>query len=195
MKKKTVFLPIFFYISCLILAAADSVKIRLPVRAFDGTRPFTGLKKEDVVLFVNDSRSPIDNFIKREKSIDRKPDLGRYFVLSFSMMEYGPQFEKAISYFITEICRPKDRLIVLSPLNSFPVKVIADKMKMLREIAGLLKKDCFNYSQKRIAEEKHLLEKIRKLILRFMPNFYGNRYVETLNFLETFPPDFLKFKQ
>jgi len=111
------------------------------------------------------------------------------------MMEYGSQFEKAITYFVTEILRPGDNLIVLSPLNSHPVKVIADKMKMIREIAGLLRNDCFNYSQKRIAEEKHLLEKIRKLLLSYRPYSYRNLYVSTLNFLETFPPEFLKFKE
>ncbi|MCK5057814.1 MAG: hypothetical protein KAT34_14235 [Candidatus Aminicenantes bacterium] len=195
MKKKAVLLLVFFYITCLILTADDRVKVRLPFRVFAGTRPLTDLKKEHLALFINDSRSTIDDFIKREKSIGRKPGLGRHFILSFSMMEYGSQFEKAISYFITEILRPGDSLIVLSPLNRYPVKVIADKMKMIREIAGLLRNDCFNYSQKRIAEEKHLMEKIRKMLLSYRPYSYRNPYISALNFLETFPPEFLKFKE
>jgi hypothetical protein len=195
-KKKAAFLILFFLASCFILPADEPAQSILRLRAFKEKKPLTSLKKDDIKLLFADSNREIEDLIKKEKSIGLVPGLGRHFILSFSMMAYNKQFEEGISYFITEILRPEDTLLLYSPLKkTYPVKIHADKEKMLREIAGILAKDCYLYSEARIAAEKKLLTKLRNA-RRLITYPYQRQgfFLGIVNFLESFPTSFLEFK-
>lgn len=192
-----VFLILFFlFPACCILLPAEGEQQRLPVRVFSGMQPESSVKKEDLQLFINGSPGEIKELIKKEKSIGRKPELGRHFVLSFSMEAYSKRLEKATAYFLTEILRNEDTLMVMSPLKAHPVEIHPDKEKMLREVAKILAYDCSLYSNKRSGAKNKLLNMIRSATLYIRHPFSSpGPYVGTLKFLETFPPEFLKFKE
>lgn len=189
-------LPAIFLAACFTLAAAEPVKFHLPLRAFKEKKPFTALKKDELKLLIDGQYKKIEDLIKKEKSIARVTGLGKHYILSFMMMEYGKRFEAGISYFITEILRPEDTLLVFSPLYKiYPVAFHPNKEKMLREIAGLLKRDCYLYSQKRGIAEKKLLSRVRNA-RRLITYPFRNQgfFLGIINFFENFPPKFSEYK-
>lgn len=187
---------VFFLIACFTLAAVEPVKLHLPVRAFKEKNPLATLKKDELTLLIDGNHKEIEALVKKEKSIGRVTGLGKHYILSFLMMGYGKRFETGISYFITEILRPEDTLYIFSPLyKTYPVEIHPNKEKMLREIAGILRKDCYLYSRKRFVAEKKLLSRIRNA-RRLVTYPFRNQgfFLGIINFFENFPPKFLEFE-
>ncbi len=177
------------------LSAGGADPLRLSVRVFGGDKPILNLKKEHFKLFVNGSRQEITGIEKKEKSIGGASTLGRNFILSFSIPEYTKEAEKGISFFCTEILLPADSLIILTPLKSYQLEVSANREGIVRHVGNLLKTDCYLYNEKRIVEEKKLLNQMKQLMKAHRIAWGRVPFIQVLRFLDTFPRDFIKFKE
>jgi hypothetical protein len=187
--------------SSVIPSIANEIHFRLPVRVFEPEEKSIALKKDDFNLFINDSQREIIDSRKRIKSLGIKPDLGRDFIFSFYLTEYGRNVEDGISYLITEILDTSDSLYILSPGKFYKIKVSKNKERMRMTLEELLRKDCKEFKKDRISAENKLINKINALKRNFSADLFGvnrnfnqRRYVKTSHFLNSFPDEFLDFK-
>ena len=173
------------------------MRLRVPVRVFEGDFSLSGLKKESFKLFINESRKEIFDIVKRKKSIGRIPELGRNIILSFHLTEFSKQLKNGISFLITELLSPADTLFVISPLRILRFKVLANKEGMVREVTELLEKDCNAYTKERLTAEKTFLKKIKSMTSMYGGGFFSNfsHYHRTLSFIDTLPRELLGFKE
>ncbi len=180
--------------------AAEAVRLMLPVRVWDEKQPFMELREENFKLLINDRQQEISGVLKLVASMEQRPEfLGRNFVLSFQVIEYGKQVQDAVSYFITEILNTTDSLYLYTPLNIYKFTVSSNKEKMIREVDELVKKDC-DESQKRFeAAEKNLETHINRLLQQLSLDIdtdpglvVSNKTIGT--FLSIFPQEFLNFR-
>ncbi|NQS88326.1 hypothetical protein HQ584_00830 [Patescibacteria group bacterium] len=184
------------------ISAANDVQLRLPVRVLKIADGSIELKKEDFKLFINGNQRKIVDLIRRKKSLGRKSDLGRDFILSFHLTEYNKHVENGISYFITEILNISDSLYILSPLKIYQIYVSTNKEKTIRTIEEILKKDCEKFKKERTSQEKQLINNINVLKATLsgdalMPNrnLTQRKYKKTSHFLNSFPGEFFNFKK
>ncbi|MFC2155211.1 hypothetical protein ACFLRB_01805 [Acidobacteriota bacterium] len=187
-----VFFLLFF--TSFLLPVEEQRVIRLPVRAFMENQSLPGLKKEDLKLFINDKHRDIINLIYREKSIGRKPNLRRNFILSFHITEYTRELEKGIDFFVSEILSPADTLVILSPVKIYRFEGSVKKEAIIRDICKKLKTDYSHFNKRRAAEEKRLMDKINRLDrILTGPVFFTGPYVGASDFLNNFPQEYLSF--
>jgi hypothetical protein len=187
--------------SSVIFSIANEIHFRLPVRVLEEGEKSIELKKDDFNLFINDSQREIIDLIKRKKSLGIKPDLGRDFIFSFYLTEYGRNVEDGISYLITEILDTSDSLYILSPRKFYKIKVTKNKERMRMALEELLRKDCKEFKKDRISAENKLINEINALKMNFSADMFGvsrnfnqRRYVKTSHFLNSFLDEFLDFK-
>jgi len=187
--------------SSVIFSISNEIHFRLPVRVFEEREEPIELKKDDFNLFINDSQREIIDLIKRKKSLGIKPDLGRDFIFSFYLTEYGKNVEDGISYLITEILDTSDSLYILSPRKFYKIKVSKNKERMRMTLEELLRKDCKEFKKDRISAENKLINKINALKMNLSADMFGvnrnfnqRRYVKTSHFLNSFLDEFLDFK-
>jgi hypothetical protein len=197
-QKKMVFpvfkyLFIFFFIGSLALHAADDIKLRVPFRVADKLYRFKPLTKTDIKLMINGQPREILDLVEKEKSISWTPDLGRSFVLSFHINEYNKKIADAVSYFTTEVLFYSDMLFIVTPLSVYRVTVSRNKLKMIRNIEELVKKDCQDFNKKKIQAEKNLENMINNVRSALMNPYFISVYIETINFLKLFPSEFMNF--
>ena len=136
--------------------AEEDTRLTLPVRVFEGKQPVTNLQGKDFHLIINHQQQEILKAEKKITSLDQRPDfLGRNFVLSFHMTEYGNQVEEAISYFVTEILDTTDLLILMTPLKIYRINVSPNKGKMRADIERLVRQDSDEFKKRLNAAEKN----------------------------------------
>lgn len=200
MIKKGLFF-LFLVGSFVIPSIANEIHFRLPVRVLEPEEKSIELEKDDFNLFINDSQREIIDLRKRIKSLGIKPDLGRDFIFSFYLTEYGRNVEDGISYLITEILDTSDSLYILSPRKFYKIKVSKNKERMRMTLEELLRKDCKEFKKDRISAENKLINKINALKRNFSADLFGvnrnfnqRRYVKTSHFLNSFLDEFLDFK-
>jgi hypothetical protein len=209
--KKIILLILFISLSFLSVCVEEDVRMQIPLRITDKTNRLTDLSKDDLTLTINGEKREIVHLIKKERTIGKYPGLGRNFILSFHMTDYSDQVDEGIAYFITEIIHPMDSLILVSPTTFYQINVSANKEKMIGDIKQSLVTDCRSYKKNRVRVEKNIRVKIKNLRrnLREFKGFksggekgrressnYGVRQVlELTQFLDTFPREFIKFRE
>lgn len=175
---------------------SEAIRLHVPFRVTSGVYRFKPLNKEDITLFVNDKEREITGFNEYQKSMARTPDLGRSFVLSFSVPEYNRRVADAVSYLSTEVLNYSDMLFVTTPLSVYRVTVSRNKLKMVQDIETLVKKDVEIHKQNRNAAEQVLLSQLRLFDALFMnPYQPPGLFIATSKFLKEFPPGYMKYLQ
>jgi len=159
------------------------------------------LTKKDFALYVNGKLTPIFDVLNKEKSLHIKPDLGRDFILSFHLTEYGKHVENGISYLVTEILDTTDSLYILSPLNVYQMQVSPNKGKLIENIQELLRKDSTEFKKHKISAENQMFNRFNSLkMILSGDSFADNRnlsqrqYKQVSQFLHSFPTEFINFK-
>jgi len=186
--------PVFF-----AFTAEEDTRLTLPVRVFEGKQPVTRLQEQDFQLIINGQQRKILKAEEKTTSLDQRPDfLGRNFVLSFHMTEYGNQVEEAISYFVTEILDTTDSLILMTPLKIYRINVSANKGKMRADIEQLVRQDSDEFKKKLNAAEKNLEVQLNRLRQLFRGEISDPGFITSYKiigtFLSSFPQGFLSFR-
>ncbi len=182
-----------------VFTAKENIRLTLPVRAFEGKQPVTQLQQQDFQLIINDQQRKILKAVKKTASLDQRPDfLGRNFVLSFHMTEYGNQVQEAISYFVFEILDTTDSLILVTPLKIYRINVSPNKGKMRTDIEGLVRQDSDEFKKRLNAAEKNLEIQLNRMRQLFRGEIrdpgLATSYKIIGTFLSSFPQGFLNFR-
>ena len=198
--EKFVFLIAFLSVFSLP-TGAKNIQLKLPVRVLNGQNQISALQKSDFALSINGNPTPIIDVFKKEKSLQLKPDLGRDFILSFHLTEYGKHVESGISYLITEILDTTDSLYILSPLNVYKMQVSPNKGKLIKTIQKLLENDSKEFRKQKKSTENQMFNRLNSLkMVLSEKSFSENRdlsqrqYIQVSQFLSSFPKEFVNFK-
>ena len=170
-------------------------RLRIPVRILDPTGQRSSHQKQDFQLLINEKEREIIRFEYCEKSMGVIPELKRHFVLSFQIQEFKTATISRITYIITELLNPGDRLILVSPLKIYQFNVPENKEKLLGTCNSLLAQDFHQYHQKRNSARKQLFNRIRKLKAVYQrPESFKGPFVISINFLSAYPAEFKTYK-
>ena len=194
--RSCVLLSSFFFFALTQAEVQEKRQLRLPVRLLKGTPHVSEMGKEDFTLLINNRASEIVRFQTKQRSLLLQPDLGRSFILSFRLADYGPFVERELAYFVSEILNTADRLFLLTPLKMYRLKVSPRKERIKEEIRELLEKDLGICREERAAAERKLIGSIDQLKRAFDEDVRGAEiYKKTALFLNTFPGEFLRFQE
>jgi len=188
---------------CLLIAflfirfglAGEEMKLVLPIRVIDKILETEKVNPQDFKLFINGSSREIIDVIKKVHKIKNGSNLGRNFVLSFYISEYDNKIFDLISYFVHHLLSPRDRLIILSPLKSYRLKAIPNKVKLVMDIENRLKTDYAFFKKNEFAAEKKLINSINRLKTAMADrsrssDFEVQRYKAINMFLYEYPHEF-----
>ncbi|UCH98201.1 MAG: hypothetical protein JSV88_15510, partial [Candidatus Aminicenantes bacterium] len=195
-KKSIIAFMWLILVGLFVFAAEENIRLTLPVRVFAGKHPVTHLQKQDFKLFINNEQREILEAVNQFTSLGQQPDfLGRNFVLSFHMTDYGNQVQESISYFVTEMLNSADALIIVTPLKIYRLNVSANKEKMITDIEKLLKSDCYEFRKKLNASKKNLEIQMNRMMQLFRGEIrdpgLATSYKIIGTFLSSFPQGFL----
>ena|GEM_PF-1288342 len=191
----------FLVLSFILLMAAQAearerLQFHLPVHLLKHAAQASDIKKEDFTLLVNNRSSEIALLHKKQRCLLLQSDLGRTFVLSFRLADYGPLIERELSYFVSEILNTSDRLFLLTPLRMYRLPVSPRKERIQEEIRHLLENDLAICSKDRAAAERRLMGYIDQLKRAFGADVDGAEAgKKTALFLDTFPGELLRFQE
>ncbi len=144
LKKQTVLIVFLIIFMGILLPGSNNMKI--PLRIV-GDRDHQKIKILN--LYINKRKVEIKGMSEKKRSVEGETLLGRNFILSFmSFDKYDKALENCVSYFVTEILRKSDSLIIHTNINIYQIKVSANKERMILEIGKRLKKD-LNFISKR----------------------------------------------
>jgi len=192
---------IFVFIFLLLINSFNfskensSTKIQLRIKNDD----VTDQSLSDLKLFINKKEIKITGKEKTERYIDKEGLLGRNFVLTFMNFDkFDKILEDAISYFVTEVLKKSDSLIVHTNTNIHQIKVTGNKERMILNISNSLKRDMNNEFKKSARILKSINNEISK-----MERFFGSYSPATgilvggsqyFKFFATIIPDILFYK-
>ena len=161
-----VFIFLFLMNSFNFSETNNSTKIQLRIKNGDALDQ----NLDNLKLFINKKEIEITGKEKKERYIDKERLLGRNFILTFmNFDEFDNNLENAISYFVTEVLKKSDSLIVHTNTNIHQIKVTGNKERMILNISNRLKRD-MNYEFKKSAR---ILKNINTEISK-MERFFGS---------------------
>lgn len=173
----------------------------LPVRVFDSKKTVAGLSRNHFQLTVNGSHRELTGFKEYNVNLGKRPEfLGRHFILSFHVLEYGKELQDAVGKFVTDIFTPRDSLTLMSPLKVYSIKGSANKEAIIDNIRLWMETDCsayrksFNGIQK---ELEHALKQVKQVAGRsgrVDDNYLVQSYKHIGMFLNSFPRGFKTFR-
>lgn len=153
---------LFLLFISLQLTAGEDILLKLPVRVISKSGPELTLKKSDFSFYINDQRKEIVNLLGTKRSLSQT-DEPRNFVLAFNLTEYGQQISEGVSYFVEQILRDGDSLIVLTPIKMYRIAISNKKIKIIEDIDKIVKKDSLTFKKNKISSRGNLLREIRKV--------------------------------
>ena len=118
-----------FVCTALILSSlsaliySDHNVLTVPVVPKSSMNKSEALNKEQLNLKVNGVPRSIYKISKIEKSLKKTQDMGRDVVLSFMTTEANENLCRGISYFISDVLRENDSLIIVTPLKAYKIKL------------------------------------------------------------------------
>jgi hypothetical protein len=105
----------------------------------------------------------------------------RHFVLFFEVVEYIPEIGDSLEYFLTQILRPQDSLLVMTPYKSYSLNARAwdgiPKQQVAARLRELIRKDSWQGS----AEYRSMLEQYQDLMFPYVPDQEDYRHQVMLN--------------
>ncbi|MEN8153062.1 MAG: hypothetical protein ABFR75_03495 [Acidobacteriota bacterium] len=146
----------------------DNILASIPFRTIDKKIDLSELSLKDIRLTIN--RRTIDpvQLSLKKRWISKDTILGRNFILSFrDFYNYGKVISEGLSYFVTEILKKHDSLLIHTPYNVYPVKVTNNKEGIIFNIEKILKKDL----KKILKESAPSLKSIKNEIFRLEQHF------------------------
>jgi hypothetical protein len=169
----TVFLSVIVLISMAHPAQKETF-LRLPVRVLSGDKVVDNLTKDDFNLRINGKKEEIVEFKKNNRSL-LKVNSPRHFVLAFNITDYYSQIADGISYFVKNILKQGDSLLVWSPVNMYQIFTNKDKKNIIETIEEIVKRDTLSY-KKNIT---HPSETLDGIISQYYTDIRDNQRSET----------------
>ncbi len=194
MKKLIIFLSIVIVFISVSFAAQEDIYLKIPVRIYKGGTYLTGLQKDDFTLKINGKIRIIDELLTGKRSINDISER-RNFILQFNLTDYGKNITDGIEFFVNEILRKKDNLLIWTHVKVYRIRSDKPKNEIISDIETIVKGDSFSYKRIREAARNKLNTILRKFI-DFTPNKREtNPYMQnTFRFLNNYSREWLDFK-
>lgn len=169
------------------------INIEVPVRVYKGNVFIDNLSIEDFELFEEEKKQKIEavylirkTYIEREETGDKKeepkkryiPDVSRYFVLMFDLLDYFPDVDEALDHFFDYLLLPGDVLSLVTPIRSYDFDQRSQEMKskqgLKEEFKKILRRDTLSGS----VEHRNLVQEyIDPRISRDLKQLYLERLI------------------
>lgn len=163
MRRLTIIIMAVLFILSGQYGSAKNIMLKIPVRVYKGKEYLKELKSENFELYINKVKRNIKNIIPGERSlIEIKGP--RSFVFSFNLTDYGKNITKGISYFVDDILRKTDNLIIWTPVKIYRIKTNQDKALIISDIEKIVKKDSFLYKKIKYAARDKLISIVKKYL-------------------------------
>ncbi len=143
---KKLCLLIIFFVFIMNMYSKD-IDLKLSVIAYEGKKINCNLVKDDLVLKVNGIPVNIDNLILHKRKALKEDK--RNFVLDFSISDITDQIYLPLEYFVNEVLKADDFIIVKTPMKIYPMQISGSRSEFLNKIKTLLKKDILKYKSNR----------------------------------------------
>jgi len=194
MKKYIIILTIMLFLATGTICSADDIYLKIPVRIYKGSEYLKGLSKEDFTLKINGKVRTVEELLTGERSINDISER-RNFILQFNLTDYGKNITKGIEFFINEVLRLKDNLIIWSPVKVYRIRTDKLKKNIISDIEKIVKEDSFKYKRIKELAREQLFSIIQKF-LDFIPNAKDSNPFSsnTFKFLNFYSSEWLNFK-
>ncbi len=194
MKKYIIILTIMLFLVTGTIYSADDIYLKIPVRIYKGSEYLKGLSKEDFTLKINGKVRTVEELLTGERSINDISER-RNFILQFNLTDYGKNITKGIEFFINEVLRLKDNLIIWSPVKVYRMRTDKSKKDIISDIEKIVKEDSFKYKRSKESAREQLFSIVQKFI-DFIPNVKdSNPFLSnTFRFLNFYSSEWLNFK-
>jgi len=120
-------------------------------RVFSNGKLVDNLTKDDFTLYENGKKVKITGvdivrktFAEEEFSLNLKSEKSfkpRFFILTFSIIDYGDYFEKGINYLFNNVLRKEDKLMFMSEHYYFMEDNLKDKERVREKIIRILRRE------------------------------------------------------
>jgi hypothetical protein len=128
------------------------IQIPLQVRVYRNADFVDNLVPDDFLLFEDGVRQRIEGLyyvkngrIQRSEILPPTQDKSRSFYLFFEIASYTPEIRKAVRFFLAEVLRPSDNLMVVTPQRAYRMKSTAlealPEKELTRQLEGLFQND------------------------------------------------------
>jgi hypothetical protein len=204
MKRLLVILVLIVFILPFYQFSKDkTVHFKIPVRLMKDRLSEPDLKKEDFQLFINGRPREIIRFQKITRSLTEQSQLGKNYILSFHNTEYTQLISDGINYFVSQILNPEDSLLLMTAMQIYQIKVSKNKVKIIRDIEDLVKKDSLTYKSSRVLSEENLEAELKKInrvlrqhnVLEVQTTDDRTPTLFILRFLDHYTREFVNFKK
>ena len=194
MRRNIIYLTIFSLLLTGAAFAADDIYLKIPVRIYKDGEYLKGLSRNDFSLKINGQVRTVEEVLTGERSINDISER-RNFILQFSLSDYGENITKGIRFFITEVLRQKDNLIVWSPVKVYRIRTDKPKSSIIADIEKIVKEDSLTYKRIKESAREKLFNAIDHLN-NFTPNEKDSNPVvsKIFTFLNTYSREWLDFK-
>lgn len=169
----TVLLSVIVLIS-MVHPAQQETLLKLPVRVLAGDKVVDNLTKDDFNLHVNGKKEEIVEFEKNSRSL-LKVNSPRHFVLAFNITDYDSHIAEGISYFVNNILKEGDSLLVWSPVNMYQVFTNKQKKNIIEMVEEIVKRDTLKYK----SEITHPAETLEGIISKYYTDIQDAQSLES----------------
>jgi hypothetical protein len=156
----TVFLNAVLFMA-MVYPAQNETFLKVPVRVLSRHKAVGNLTKDDFNLRINGKQKEIVEFFKNNRSLSNV-NSPRIIVLAFNTTEYGKQIVDGISYFVRDILKEGDSLLVWSPVGMHQILTDRDKKDIIDTIKTIVKNDTFRYKKDIAHPTATLIQIIKK---------------------------------
>jgi len=185
MRKISLLLLFILTVSVPFVLVGKDIQLKIPVRiSFD--KEARDLEKKDIQLYINGSPRQVEQFIKKNRSINDTVTR-RSFCLAFNITDYSHQVSEGIEYFVRNVLREDDRLMLWSPVKKvYRVNTRKKKEEIITDIEKLIKDDSLVY-KKNLEVTRQNLEYLIKTIGMNVTQIkqFVNAYLREINNLKT----------
>lgn len=163
MRKVTIIIITGIFILSNLYGSDKKILLKIPVRVYKSKEYIKELKITDFDLQINKVKRNIKKLITGERSLSEAKGT-RSFVFSFNLTDYGKNITKGISYFVDNILRKTDNLIVWTPVKIYRIKTNLDKTQIISDIKKIVKNDSLLYKKTKFAAREKLLNIVNEYL-------------------------------
>ncbi len=193
--RKQIFVVLILMIFTFVLCSdSNRIFLKIPIRVYKKGEYLKGLSVKDFTLKINGKVRTIEEILTGERAIGDISEK-RNFILQFNLSDYGKNITKGIDFFINEILKKEDNLLLWTPVKIYRIKTDKIKQNIISDIEKIVRTDSFSYKRLKEAAKDRLLSIVRKF-----DNFSVNgkdsnsRMSNILTFLNDYSREWLDYK-
>jgi len=153
---------LFVFLLCIDVKS-DNYEIRIPVHITKNGKFVKNLSVDNFELYLKDKQVKNFKFEEFSKSFLNNKIPLNYYVLEFNLISYSSQIGKAIDFFIDNILKKDDGIIIITRNKIYSSVNFTSKENLKENIKQYVKKDTLEYKGKINSYMKNMESLLNKL--------------------------------